>query len=249
MKRKTIDLKLTARDLALVCCFAPLCTILSFWSLFPIIGPVGAFINAATVVAPLIGLILGPYLGAFAVILGGAVGASLAQTGPFGPFSFVPWAATALCSGLLLNRKWKICGVLYAALLLVSTFYPVVGPAWLHPYFVWFQLIGLAVLVSPLQSKARRFLEKRTSIQEVFFGVSVTCFTAASFGQVAGSLMYETIYQPILISDLSVWKGSLQALTFIYPVERVIITVIATFLGVPLIKALRTSGFKIGGSQ
>ncbi len=117
----------------------------------------------------------------------------------------------------------------------------------MHPYFVWFQLVGLAVLVSPLQSKARRLLEKRTSIQEVFFGVSVICFTAALFGQVVGSLMYEAIYQPILIFDLDVWKGSLQALTFIYPVERVIITVIATFLGVPLIKALRAFGFEVGG--
>lgn len=247
MKLKGTNSIFTARNLALVCCFAPLCTIFSFWSLFPILGPVGKFISASTVVAPLVGVILGPYLGVFAVVLGGVVGTSIAQTGPFGPLSFVPWAAAALCSGLLLNRKWRICAILYAALLLVSTCYPTVGPAWLHPCFIWFQLLGLAVLVSPLQSKAMEFLGKRTSIQEMFFGVSVTCFTAALFGQVVGSLMYETIYQPMLISDLNVWKGNLQMLTFIYPVERVIITTMATLVGVPLIKALKAFGFKIGG--
>jgi len=231
----------------LVCCFAPLCTIFSLWSLFPIIGAVGRFIKVATVLAPLVGIILGPYLGTFAVALGGVAGTSIAQTGPFGPLSFVPWAATAVCSGLLYSHKQRTCVVLYAAFLLVSTFYPIVGPAWLCPSFVWLQLGGLAVLASPLQSKAIESLRRQTSSLEMIFGVGVTCFTAAMFGQVVGSLMYEILYQPTFISDLNVWKGNLQILTFIYPVERVIITAMATFLGVPLMKALRAFGFKIGG--
>lgn len=248
MVRKLVDLRLTARDLALVCCFAPLCTILSFWSLFPIIGAIGKSISAAAVVAPLIGIILGPWLGAIAVTLGGIVGASVAQIGPFGPLSFLPWTAAALGSGLLYNRKWQTFTVLYSILLLAFTFYPMVGPAWLHPYLVWLQVVGLAVLASPLQLRAVKPLREQTSIQEIILGVGVISFIATLFGHVVGSMMFEMMYWPTIIGELYSWRSLWQFLTFVYPIERIIITVTATLIGVPLIKALRAYGFRIGGN-
>ena len=248
MKGKPLNLKLAAKDLALVCCFAPLCTILSFWSLFPIIGTVGKSISAAAVAAPLIGIILGPWLGAVAVTLGGIVGASVAQIGPFGPLSFLPWTAAALGSGLLYNRKWQMLTVLYSILLLAFTFYPMVGPAWLHPYLVWLQLVGLAVLASPLQLIAVKSMRKQTGIQEIILGVGVISFIATLFGHIVGDVMFEMMYWPTLIGELDSWRSLWQILTFVYPVERIIITVMATLIGVPLIKALRAYGFRIRGS-
>ncbi len=246
MKGKSVDLRLTAKDLALVCCFAPLCTILSVWSLFPIIGAIGKSISAAAVVAPLIGIILGPWLGTVAVTLGGLVGASIAPIGPFGPLSFLPWTASALASGLLYNRRWQILTVLYSILLLAFVFYPIVGPAWLHPYFVWLQLVGLVVLVSPLQWRAVRCMRKQTRMREMMLGVGVLSFVATLFGHVVGSMMFEIMYWPTLIGDLGSWSWLWQSLTFLYPVERIIITVMATLIGVPLIKTLRTYGFRRG---
>lgn len=247
MRRKTLNSRLTAKGLALVCCFAPLCTLLSFWSLFPIIGAVGKSISAAAVVAPLIGIVLGPWLGALAVTLGGLIGASVMYIGPFGLLSFLPWTAAAFASGLLHNRRWHILTIVYAVLLLAFTLYPMVGPAWLHPYLIWLQLIGLAVLVSPLQLKAVKSMRKQTSLQEIVLGVGVVSFVATLFGHVVGSLMFEMVYWPTLIAELDSWKSLWQFLTFVYPIERAIITAIATLLGVPLIKALRTFGFRIGG--
>jgi hypothetical protein len=197
-------------------------------------------------VAPLIGIILGPWLGAVAVTLGGIVGASVAQVGPFGPLSFLPWTAAALGSGLLYNRKWQTLTVLYSILLLAFTFYPMVGPAWLHPYLVWLQLVGLAVLASPLQLRAVKSMRKQTSIQEIVLGVSVISFIATLFGHVVGSMMFEMMYWPTLIGELYSWTLLWQFLTFMYPIERTIITVMATLMGVPLIKALRAYGFGIG---
>ncbi len=248
MKEKLVDLRLTAKNLALVCCFAPLCTILSFWSLFPIIGAVGKSISVTAVVAPLIGIILGPWLGAVAVTLGGLVGVSVAQIGPFGPFSFLPWTAAALASGLLYSRRWRILTVLYLILLFAFTFYPMVGPAWLHPYLVWLQLVGLAVLLSPLQLKAVKSMRKQTSVQETMLGVGVFSFIATLFGHVVGSMMFEIVYWPTLIGELDSWRSLWQFLTFMYPIERTIIVVMATLVGVPLIKALRAYGFRVGGN-
>jgi len=185
-------------------------------------------------------------MGAFAVALGGAVGTSIAQTGPFGALSFIPWTATAFCSGLLYNHKWRLSAVLYSVLLLMFTFYPTVGPAWLHPYLVWFQLIGLAVLLSPLQLRAV-VLSQQTNPEKLIFGVAIISFISALFGQIAGSLMFEMMYWPMLIPELNSWVSLWQALTFLYPVERMIITVIVVFIGAPLIRALRAWGYEKGG--
>ena len=243
---KILNLTVTTKNIASVCCFAPLCTIFSFWSLFPIIGAIETSIKVTAVIAPLIGIILGPYMGAFAVALGGAVGTSIAQTGPFGALSFVPWMATAFCSGLLYSHKWRLSAVLYSVLLLVFTFYPTVGPAWLHPHLVWFQLIGLAVLLSPLQLRAV-VLSQQANPEKLIFGVAVISFISALFGQIAGSLMFEIMYWPTLYPELDFWASLWQTLTFVYPIERTIITVMVAFMGAPLIKALRAWGYEIGG--
>lgn len=194
----------------------------------------------------MIGIILGPYMGAFAVALGGFIGVSIAQTGPFGALSFVPWMATAFCSGLLYSHKWRLTAILYSVLLLAFTFYPTVGPAWLYPYFIWFQLVGLAVLISPWQSKAVT-LSQQTNAKELIFGVAVTSFISALFGQIVGSMMFEMMNWPTHISKLDSWRFIWQTLTFVYPIERTIITLMVTFIGVPLIRALGAWGYEIGG--
>jgi len=202
----------------------------------------------ATVIAPLIGLILGPYLGTAAVSIGGFIGWIITQTGPFGFLSFVPSANGALFSGLLYNRKRVVSIILYSALLLALAFYPTIGPAWLYPHYLWFQLAGLIVLASPLKSLAEDFTHKHSSLLELSFGVGIISFTATLFGQIVGSLMFEAMYWPTTPPQTEFWKALVwQPTTFVYPIERTLITVIATVIGAPLIKALRAYGFEIGG--
>jgi hypothetical protein len=139
---------------------------------------------------------------------------------------------------------------LYSVLLLALAFYPVIGPAWLYPYYLWFQLAGFIVLASPLRSKAEDFVHKHTSMFELSFGVGIISFTAALFGQIVGSLMFEIMYWPTIHSQTEFWKILVwQPTTFLYPLERTLITLIATVIGIPLIKALRAYGFEIGGAK
>lgn len=224
-----------------MCSFASLYAVLSSFSLSPVIGAAGSSIKMATIIAPLIGLMLGPYLGTLAASVGGFIGWSLTQSGPFSFLSFVPGAATALCSGLLYLRKGLTSIVLYLVLFLALALYPTIGPAWLFPYFLWFQLIGLIVLVSPLRSKAADFTQKQNRLPELCLGLGVISFTATLFGQIVGSLMFEMMYGPTIHTE--VW----QLATITYPIERTVFTLLATAIGVPLIKALRAYKFEIGG--
>ena len=185
------------------------------------------------------GIILGPSLGSVTVTLGGILGAYLAQTGPFGPLSFIPGAAAAFCSGLLYEGERRASAVLYSVLLLAFAFYPSTGPAWLHPYFVWLQLAGLILLISPLQSKAREFMRNQSNSLELSLGVGLISFIATLFSHVVGCMMFELLYLPT--------SRDWQILTILYPIERTIITIMAVLIGAPLIRTLKAFGFEIGG--
>jgi biotin transporter BioY len=208
MTPEKVNAKLVAKNIALVSVFAPLYTIFTFWSLFPVIGAPGKFITMAVIMAPLIGIMLGPYLGILSTAVGGIVALSVGQIGgPFGPLSFVPHAAATFCSGMLYNGKRATCAITYAILLVVLAFYPVVGPVWLYPYFIWMQIVGLVILISPLQSKAVKQIFEHTRLTELAFGVGIVSLTATLFGNIVGDIMFEAIYWPNIISSVDAWKS------------------------------------------
>jgi len=230
--------------MALTACFAALYVVFSFWNLFPVIGVGGGkWIKAAVVMAPLFGIILGPYLGVLAVTIGGIAGAFFQITGAFGPLSFMPHAAAAFCSGMLTIKRRKVCVATYAPFLFLFAFFPVIGPVWLWPAVIWLDLIGLIVFASPLQSKAINAMNESSSSVRLIFGIATTCLTTTLFGHVVGSILFEAIYLQVN-SSVDFWRTTWQGLTFLYPIERGLITLAATFVGTPLVKTLRMYGFR-----
>ena len=234
---------LSTKNVALTACFAALYVVFSLWNVFPVIGTEGRWINAAVVMAPLFGMVLGPYFGALAITIGGIAGAIFQITGPFGPLSFMPHAAAAFCSGMLTIKKQKVCVVAYAPLLFLFAFFPLIGPVWLWPSVIWFDLIGLIVLASPVQSKAVSAIDDASGSARFVLGIATTCLTAALFGHVVGSILFEAIILQVN-SSVDFWMTTWQGLTLLYPVERGLITLAATFVGAPLVKTLRMYEFR-----
>jgi len=236
------------KHLASIFSFAALYTVLSFVSLFPIIGAAGTFITLASIMAPLIGIILGPHVGAVAVSLGGFLGWSITRTGAFNFISFVPGATTAFASGLLYNGRRRHAFLVYSTLLLLLAFYPTIGPMWLYPYYVWFQLVGLAILASLLTHKRIVVTNKDNNMARLTLGIGLISLLSTLMGQMTGNLMFELMYYPWVYPQIEYWLvGQWQLLTLLYPVERLIVTVLATTVGTPLIKAIRAYGFEMGG--
>jgi len=245
-QRRVLRLRFGTRDLGVVSSFASLYAALWFLPLFPVVGVPGKFFPLNSVIAPLIGLILGPYLGLMATSIGGFIGWSITQSGPLFFLSFVPSATASFCAGLLYLGEWKTIFLLYTALFSILAFYPSIGPGWLFPFFLWFQVLGLIVLVSPLRLKAFNSLHKRTTFFELSWAVAVVSFIATLFGHVVGGIIFQTMYFPAFYPEIDYWRSLWQGLTFLYPIERSIITLLATVIGAPLINALRTHGFKVG---
>jgi hypothetical protein len=222
--------RLTTKDVALSAVFAALYAVLGFIKISPIIGLPGQAITAAAMVAPVIGILLGPYIGALSTFLGGVAGFS------FGSLSYLSLAAgvvTASCAGLISERKRIASTAIYLVLFLLFAFYPTVGPAWLFPLNTWFQIIGLIILASPLRSSAERFLNSDNNAL-LLIGFFLICLTSTLAGQIAGSLVFE-----MLTPDTTTLLATWQELTILYPIERTIIAVAAAFIGASLVKILR----------
>jgi len=213
-----------------------------------VIGVVGKYFTLALIIAPLVGLIIGPYRGALAASIGGLIGWSIApQYGLLFQFSFVPSTTTVLCSGSLYKGKWKTSVAVYIVLFLAFAFYPSVGPIWLYPIYLWFQLLGLiALMLQPLILRVKA-LKKHSSTLELGFTIGAISFVATLLGHIVGGLIFETIYYPALISSVDSWRTIWQSVVFVYPVERSIVVFVSVLVGVPLIKALKAHGFFIGG--
>ena len=240
-------MRFETRKLVLACIFAALYAVFSSVSLFPVIGALGTFITLAVVLAPVMGMLLGPYVGALATSVGGFVGWTVTQSGAFSFVSFIPGSFSALTAGLLINGERRVSAVLYLILFLPMAFFPLIGPAWLFPLFLWLQLIGLIISASPVSTVASKSL-RANRIDRLTLGVGVIALVSALAGQVAGTLMFELMIYPVN-PQIEFWRtAQWQPLTFIYPLERIIIAVLATLVGVPLIRAVRAYGFEVGGT-
>ena len=231
------DVKLTAKEVALTICFAALYAVLSFFPLNQMIGLVGKAITAATIIAPVVGILLGSYLGMLSTGLGGIIARF------FNPIFSLPSLAagiiTALCAGLLYAHKQILCALIYVSLMFLFGFYPVVGPVWLYSSFMWFQIVGFLILISPLQSIASKNFNSDSNLK-LLFAFLVTSLTSTLAGQIAGSLTFELVYWPTL-TNVETWTLNWRLLTWVYPIERTIIALIATFIGVFLYKVLMSA--------
>jgi hypothetical protein len=224
--------KLTTKEVALTTTFTALYALLSILKISPIIGLFGQAITAATILAPIMGIILGAYTGALTAFLGGTVTLLL---GFLSYPSFASGITAAFCAGMIKKGEKIFSTLIYLSLLLIFAFYPHVGPAWLFPQVTWFQAAGLIILISPLGSAAAKSLSSRNN-SNIILGFFLISLTSTLGGQIAGSLVFE-----ILVPDPTFMTATWQTLTLLYPIERTIIALEATVIGISLLRVLKTA--------
>jgi len=223
-------------NVALTTVFTALYAVLGFLRISPIIGLTGQAITAAAIIAPIIGMLLGPYIGALSAFLGGTIGLFL---GSLSYPSFAGGIATAFCAGMIRTGKRAIAALVYLTLFLLFAFYPVVGPAWVFPPETWFQIVGLIILLSPLQSFAKKLLDSQSSTR-LMYGFFFTCLVSTLAGQIAGSLVFEILAAgPNAVN--STWQTTWLTLTGLYPIERTIIALAGALIGTALTRILKSA--------
>ena len=227
--------KINIKTLAFTAIFAALYAVLGYVPLFYIFGAYGQFITAALIIAPLIGIILGPVGGALAVAIGGLVGMAITGNAPMGIFTFLPGALDALCTGLAFRGKWYLSAIIFAAFIIAFAALPSIGDA---KYFVWLHAVALFILLSPATTLATEYI-KTFNAQKLVLGVGIFAFIGVLIDHIVGSLIYQSIIAPL---DPSIWE----AVAFVYPIERLLVTIVAAIVGAAIIRGIKTTGLTIG---
>lgn len=233
-------MKYSAQKISLIAIFAALFYVLSFIAPIKIPTTVGVIeINFAALIASIFGLVLGPYLGATAALLGSSVTWALTGMSPYGaPFLVAPMF-NALITGLIFYKKWKVAFVAFAIMIGAFLFTPPVTPLtqnWYIAVAVLFDKVITLALILPLA-----FFGRRMSIAYGSAFFFILTFIGNQADNMWGSLIYATpiVYNNIFGFPLEFVQTSFIASPFLYPAVRLIQAFIAMVIAVPLMRTLR----------
>jgi hypothetical protein len=197
-------------------------------------------ITAAGMIAPVIGILLEPAYGVIAVFTGTMV-ASLFPWNPikFDGLDFLPGALNVTLVSLAVRGRRTEATLMFLvtiALFIINPFTSVfVGSSLLSPPipYLWMHLAALVVLVSPLTKNISTRLASHQYSSLVRAMVALA-FTGTMIEHLTGGLLFATV----------VGKGALKfwpVIFVVYPIERTILVIGATLIGVTLLRLLRPS--------
>jgi ECF transporter S component (folate family) len=239
--------KPSTRNVALVAIFAALYYVLSIVSPYvPALGVPDLKINLEALVATIFGIVVGPYLGFTSALLGAFVAWVLppGSMNAYGlPFLLSP-ALNSLVTGLIYYRKWKQASVVLTTLILTFIILPPSQPLGEYWYIgfavVWDKIIALS-LIYPITRLAKQSLGSKSK--------SILYFLLAFIGNQADNMLgadmfaVPLVYNGIFGMDVSTVRFLFTVSPFIYPAIRLIQAFIATIIIVPLLPALKGSGW------
>jgi len=241
-----------ARRLAFTATFAVLYMVFRMIPTFPMIGASGAAFSTSDMIAPLYGIVLGPYIGASSILLGTFIAIAFGRPPVFLGLDFLPAVTNALVVGFLVKRKWVLSAIFYTVpfllflahpytMLLVPISNPSLGITYYIP-FAWVHFIAFIVLISPLSRRAANWVTG-SSISRLLPGLAILSFIGTFAQHLTGNLLFETIlgmYLGIIKPESfsMIWG----AIFWVYPIERTAIVIVATIFGTALIRALRAAG-------
>ncbi|MEJ2281699.1 MAG: ECF transporter S component [Candidatus Bathyarchaeota archaeon] len=229
------------KTIALLSIFTAIYVVLRIIPTVPMIGGSGSF-SLSDVIAPLYGLILGPYLGGLSVIIGSFL-AMFGKPPVFLGLDFLPATVAAVSVGLLMKRKWIPVVGLNLALLLAFLLNPNTSIFVTVPLsnitiplpFAWLHIVALLVLISPIGNKAVEWVSTLASAK-VAIGIAFLFFIGTMMQHLMGNLLFETIFPVIYDVDvIALWPG----VFFLYPIERAALVFFGTIVGTPLVRIFK----------
>lgn len=206
----------------------------------PMIGLSQTF-SVSDFLAPLYGILLGPYVGGLSIIIGTFIGMTV-KAPVFLGLDFLPAFVNCIAIGFLMKRKWAPVVVLNIFLLLAFILNPLttffIGPV----PFVWLHIVAFAVLISPLGRKAGSWVE---TLKPKFLtaGIAILAFVGTMMQHLTGNILTEVVLSQIVGSlpadtlTTFIWPSAFLA----YPVERTFLVILSIVVGVPLVRALKKS--------
>lgn len=201
--------------------------------------PFGSWRNWAVFLEPIEGIILGPWAGFSAALLGSTIGRTL-KFDTFWMFGIIAEPLGVLAAGFLAKGKWKPVLALYAIMLTAYFVHPL--GRWLPLWTILDILLALA-LIYPVSKLSRNLYENvrhvPVSVHISFIGTVTDALTRVFLLIPVG--LYAWFFQ---LSDEAVYDIYVLGAIGSY-IEDAQVIIISILVGVPLLLAIRRiPGFK-----
>ena len=213
-------------------------------------------ISFGLVSAPIIGFLLGPFFGVVAVLIGSLIAMSINPLiAVLGPLTALATAAGAFAAGAMRTKIRISVPVIFILAMAIYLLSPV-GTA--VPVFIWFHIIAFVlsllfiipristILISPLELKVG------THKWRMFVSIWLFCLIAVTLDQIVGSAIGGWYLPPVL--GLGVTVGFFEGFVLLYPVERIIGSIIVALVIYALVEGLSRADYglplsRIGGFE
>ena len=254
-------MKLSSRQIAITAIFAALYAIISRLPGIPMIG-VGSKIELVVILDPIVGILLGPWIGGLTSLLGNFVAWIIPTTTFYGLLNLPCGPIAAIVSGSLArnnkNANWKFAVIIYAVLMGLWYLTPPGQEVLYYPFLHWTAF----ALILIFREKVHSFLNSDANLKKTL-GATICCFGGIMANSMTGNLIY--IGSIGWFVSLKAIKDTLKNLGFFWlksglsqpadplgaifaaalpltVVERLLMTIFTVYLAYGLILALRKSG-------
>jgi hypothetical protein len=237
------------RVVPLAATFAAVFGLLRLMPISVIIGGSGRVFSTTEFVAPLLGIMLGPYVGSVAAVIGTFLGIMFTGRINFFGLDFLPSMMNALVLGILMRRRKIFAVTLYSALIVLflvhpSTLHfvsvPVSGSTITVP-FIWLHIITWILLLSPLSMKSIEWILGGSERKRV----AAACFLSligTTAQHLTGTLLFASMAVPLMGMAPKALVATWTAVFYTYPLERlVVILPAATVITTAVVKAVKSA--------
>jgi len=213
------------------------------------IGASGRAFTATEFVAPLFGIMLGPYVGSVAAVVGTFLAIILTGRMNFFGLDFLPVLANALVLGFLIRKRWLLSFLLYSLLLALFFVHPATlhfmsVPLWggrVEVPFIWFHIIAWLLLASPLSTKSIDWIYEPTPWRTTV-GAGILTLIGTTAQHLTGTLLFATMAKPLMGISPEALNVTWSAVFYVYPVERLIVISAGTIVAAAVTRALIAAG-------
>jgi len=254
-------MKLSSKQVAIMAIFAALYAVVSRLPGIPIIGG-GSKIEFVVIFDPIVGILLGPWIGGLTSLLGNFIAWIIPSTSFYGLLNLPTGPVAAIVSGnLARNTKssnWKFAAISYVVLMGLWYLTPPGQEVLYYPFLHW---IAFALILI-FREKIQIFLEANANHKKVL-GATMCCFGGIMANSMTGNLIF--IGSVGWFVSLQAMKNTLKNLGFFWltmglkqptdplaaifavalpltVAERLLLTVFVVYLAYGLIIALKRSG-------
>lgn len=203
---------------------------------FEMVGVSGRF-TAGDFLLPAIALIAGPWAGALSVVVGTTLAYAIKPPIFFG-LDFLPGVVDVVILGLILSNRRYMAVAIYVGILsafLLSPYSLLFGFGQV-PY-TWLHIVALMILASPVSSKIPGCLSRAEGYR--LLSMAALAFVGTMAQHLTGGLLYEFAVGYVGGISPSSLQQFWRVIFWFYPVERLVIVAISTFIAAGLYRTVR----------